>query len=536
MDVFFAADTNCDPLCNFLQKFSNNIIKCENAPYNQVQQTLLSKNKFSDLLIWSSPDKQISSYSKIISFEEVSLENIFNEIDEFISLLMNASKNYDSIFLFTWEYPPENYITLGLANRHKLGQLDVLRRMNIYLSDSIKNISNIYLIDLSFLQSNYCNQIHDPRLFAIGRMRYSIDFMKYVAKKIIPILNSKKKPSRKVIICDLDNTLWGGIIGDDGVEGIKIGDNDPRGESYLELQKTLKTLKNRGIILAISSKNDSKIATDAISNHPNMLLKENDFSIKRINWEDKAKNIISILDELNLLPSSAVFLDDNPSERGRVKEVLPEILIPELGDDPSFYSSILKELTCFETLIQSNEDLLRTKSYLDEKERQNSKELFVDLEAWLLNLKLNVEVKQLTFDNLPRSIQLLNKTNQFNLKTRRLTEKEMNIWLNSGSRQCFTASTSDRYGDYGLIGFLTLEEMRDKYEIIDFVMSCRVFGKGVEDAILYQVKKSLNKNKIIHMKPLKSKKNAPIYDFLSRVAPEGKVLESIKLPKHVNLI
>ena len=407
--------------------------------------------------------------------------------------------------------------------------------MNIHLSYLLKGNNNFHLIDQHILSSRFTNSIHDPRLYAMARIRYSLDYIKYIADKITPIIRASIVASRKLIICDLDNTLWNGVIGDDGLEGIKIGDNNPLGEAYLQFQRALLALKNRGILLAISSKNYSNIALKAIDNHPNMLLKVNDFVSKKINWNDKASNIIEILNELNLNSSSAVFLDDNPTERDRIRKSIPDILVPELSEDVSEWTLLLDSLNCFETLSTSKEDKERSKSYFDENKRKESSKLFGNIEDWLKSLELVLKIEKLNKFNLQRSTQLLNKTNQFNLITRRISENELLKWSDNDQIKCFTFSVSDRYGNSGLTAFVSIEKTKTEAKIIDFVMSCRVMGKGIEDAIVSQLIK-YNNGINICMEAIPSERNLPIQEFCKKVTNKGILKKEICCPKHIRIL
>ena len=536
LSFYLVSDSVIDFVASFINDSPQNRLKFKAAPYNQVTQILLSEPSYSNLFIWTSPDIQIPSYSKLISFEKVDQLEIIEEVLQFASLIKLASKKYKSIFMLSWVFPPERRWPLVLSRVSNSGAADVLSRMNITLAENLSHTQNFYLIDQTALLSNFTKSLHDPRLYAMARIRYSLDYQKYVAQKIQPILSAMVVPSRKLIICDLDNTLWGGVVGDDGINNLKIGGNDPIGEAHLQLQKELKTLNNRGILLAISSKNDSETALNVINNHPNMILKDFDFAAKRINWEDKANNILSLLKELKLLPSSAVFLDDNPSERKRVKDALPEIIVPELPIDVSDWSGILNSMTCFETIAQSNEDLKRAENYKIESKRIEEQKLFKTLEDWLQSLKLVVKVENLSSTSLSRVTQLLNKTNQFNLKTRRLSQIELEDWINKENRFGFNFSISDRYGDSGLTAFVSIEEVDRTYHIIDFVMSCRIMGKGVEDAILAKIIEIIEEPKILKMEAIPTERNSPIIKFTEKVTNEGFVDKHLSCPSHIKLV
>ena len=533
LKVYIVSDTVIDYISNFLIKASSERLECTVAPYNQVAQVLLSKKESENLFLWTSPDLQCPKYSKLLAFEEVNLEEILEEVSQFSYLIKEASKKYDSIFMMSWVFPPEKRWPLSISTQSAKGASDILNRMNIYLAEKLSDTNNFYLIDQTTLIYKFNKPLHDPRLFALARIRYSLEYLKYVAENVQHLIVATVDPIRKIIICDLDNTLWGGVVGDDGIEGLKIGGNDPIGEAHLLLQKELKALNNRGILLAISSKNEEDIALNAIINHPNMLLREIDFSAKRINWDDKAKNILSLLKELNLLPSSAVFIDDNPSERERVRDSLPDILVPELPKDVSYWATIINSLACFDSLSHSKEDLTRTKNYQIETKRVEKQKLFSNVEDWLASLKLLIKVSKLSKLNLKRTTQLINKTNQFNLTTRRLSEEQLLKWSENENRRCITFSVSDRYGDSGLTAFASIEKVKNYWVIIDFVMSCRIMGKGVEYAILKELLNQVEDSEVIYMEVIKSERNLPIRKFTKEVTKDKIVIDSICSPSYI---
>jgi len=535
LSIYIAADSVVDYLGEYIKRSSKSQIEYEIGPYNQVNQILLSKAKSQSIFLWTAPDVQIPSFGKLLSFEPITLDSILKEVEQFASQINNACREYEQVFMLSWIIPEEFSIPLSLSTKSKEGPSDVLARMNIYLSDLLKENNNFHLIDQSILSSRFTNNIHDPRLYAMARIRYSLNYIKYIAEKVTPIIKASVVASKKLIICDLDNTLWSGIVGDDGLEGIKIGSNNPLGEAHLQLQKALKALKNRGILLAISSKNNFNVALEAIEKHPNMLLRKEDFVAKKINWNDKAVNILEILSDLNLHASSAVFLDDNPTERDRVKKAIPEILVPELPQDVAEWAGILNSLDCFETLSTSHEDKERSKSYIDERKRINSSKLFGNIKDWLNSLELVLKVEQLNKYNLQRSTQLLNKTNQFNLTTRRMSENELLKWSENSQRFCLTFSVSDRYGESGLTAFVSIERNLSKAKIIDFVMSCRVMGKGIEDAIISQIIKNYEKINL-YMETIPSDRNSPMQEFCKKVAPNGIINKEIICPKHIKII
>jgi FkbH-like protein len=290
--------------------------------------------------------------------------------------------------------------------------------------------------------------------------------------------------ARKLIIVDLDDTLWGGIVGDTGWENLVLGGHHHLGEAYADFQHALKSMQNRGILLAIVSKNEEQVALEAIRKHPEMVLKLEDFAGWRINWQDKVQNIIDLMTELNLGPQSAVFIDDNPVERARVKESLSEILVPDWPDDPLFYPATLLGLRCFELPSLSQEDLDRTTLYLSENKRRELKKTVSSLEEWLKRLAIRVHIEELHSANLQRATQLMNKTNQMNLSTRRMSEAELISWAQQEHHWLWTLRVFDKFGDAGLTGIVSLEIQDRRAQIVDFILSCRVLGRKIEDTML----------------------------------------------------
>jgi FkbH-like protein len=291
--------------------------------------------------------------------------------------------------------------------------------------------------------------------------------------------------SRRVLVLDLDNTLWGGVVGETGWEGIRLGGHDHVGEAYVDFQKALKDLARKGVQLAIASKNDETVALQAIDCHPEMPLRRDAFAAWRINWQDKADNIAALAEELNLGLGSFVFIDDNPVERERVREGLPEVLVPEWPVDPTQYVSALRALDCFDSVVISQEDRARTAMYVAERERRSVREQAASPQDWLARLETVLQVAPVSASNVMRVGQLFNKTNQLNLSTRRLSEGEITAWAGEPGRSLLTVSASDKFGDMGLVGIVAVEALGSVARITDFILSCRVMGRQVEAAMLY---------------------------------------------------
>ena len=246
----------------------------------------------------------------------------------------------------------------------------------------------------------------------------------------------------------------------------------------------MKRLSTTGIILAIVSKNEEPIALEAIEKHPEMVLRLSDFATWRINWRDKAQNITELVSELNVGLDSVVFIDDSPHERSLVRELLPDVLVPELSGDPLNLLSELADLRCFESASISHEDRARTSMYVADRQRKDLATRGESVGEWLKQLDSEVEVVRLSAANIDRAVQLFNKTNQMNLTTRRLSVRELQDWASQPTHQVWTFRVRDRFGDHGLCGIASLAVHGNHAELVDFVLSCRVMGREVEDAII----------------------------------------------------
>jgi FkbH-like protein len=288
-------------------------------------------------------------------------------------------------------------------------------------------------------------------------------------------------------VLDLDDTMWGGIVGDQGWENLRLGGHDALGESFVDFQRAVKALTRRGIVLGIVSKNEEATALEAIRSHPEMVLREGDFVGWRINWKDKAQNIVDLAQDLNLGLQSVVFIDDNPVERARVRDMLPEVLVPEWPEDKLLYKSALLGLRCFDTPSLSKEDAERTQLYAAEKARDRLQQQVGSIDEWLKSLEMTVKVERLGAANIQRTAQLMNKTNQMNLSTRRLTEAELLEWAKGPGRELFAITVTDKFGDAGLTGIVSLEVDGARGSIVDFILSCRVMGRRVENTMLHVI-------------------------------------------------
>ncbi len=329
---------------------------------------------------------------------------------------------------------------------------------------------------------------HDPTLWNMAKLPFASQFVPLYAEHLCRLLAAAKGRSRRCLILDLDNTVWHGVIGDDGLEGIVIGQGDPTGEAHLSVQQTALMLRERGIVLAVSSKNNDEVARLPFQNHPEMLLRENHVAVFQANWNDKATNITAIAAELSLGLESMVFLDDNPAERGLVRSLLPEVAVPELPSDPALYARTLLAAGYFEATTFSAEDRKRSDFYQGNAQRAALQQQAGDVDAYLASLDMTITFQPFDETGRSRITQLINKSNQFNLTTRRYSEAE--VGAAERDTACYTLQIrlADIFGDNGMISVVVCRPAGPKtWEIDTWLMSCRVLGRKVEQAVLAEL-------------------------------------------------
>ncbi|MDY6987486.1 MAG: HAD-IIIC family phosphatase [Thermodesulfobacteriota bacterium] len=362
-----------------------------------------------------------------------------------------------------------------------------VRRLNMELTSLSQQCRDLFVNDLSSLYSHYGHIFaHDPKIYVSADMVFSLDFLPVIAKNTVDIILSLSGKSRKCLILDLDNTLWGGTIGDDGLDKIQIGDLGI-GKAFSELQLWIKQLQQRGVIIVICSKNEEGTAKEPFVKHPDMILRLDDIALFMANWNNKVDNIKEIQKILNIGFDSMVFLDDNPFERNMVRTHLPEICVPELPEDPAEYLCHLRILNLFDTVSYSETDRSRTTQYQAEEKRSRARKAFIDEDEFLSSIDMTSRIRPFEHFLVPRVAQLTQRTNQFNLRTVRYTEDEVLKMVDSDRYATICFTLEDSFGDNGLVSAVILEKQPDSLFIDTWVMSCRVFGRGLEDLILNEI-------------------------------------------------
>lgn len=361
-----------------------------------------------------------------------------------------------------------------------------VKKLNYLLSCGCQTAKNVFLIDLNSIQLEN-GKLRDDKLYYAAKMPIMLDMLPKVAKNVVDVVNVLRGKIKKCVICDLDNTLWGGVIGDDGLNGIQIGELG-RGKAFEDFQRWLKLLKERGIILCVCSKNNEETAKEPFLKHPEMVLSLDDISVFVANWEDKASNIMFIQKTLNIGMDSIVFFDDNPFERNLVRSMIKDITVPELPEDPAMYLSYIKGLNLFETVSFSQSDKKRTEQYQAEMKRISEVKKFESYDEYLEGLDMIAEVKPFDDFQTPRIAQLTQRSNQFNLRTVRCTENDISLMASDDSYITRYFTLKDKFGDHGLISVLIMKkEDAETLFIENWLMSCRVLKRGMEEFIINSI-------------------------------------------------
>jgi FkbH-like protein len=359
---------------------------------------------------------------------------------------------------------------------------------NAALIDDLRDTPDVLLDVAALAETVGLAQWHSPTQWNVAKLAFDQRLIPLYAEHVCRVIAALRGKSRKCLVLDLDNTLWGGTIGDDGIEGITLGQGDATGEAFLEVQRTALALRDRGIVLAVSSKNDDAVARTAFAAHPDMLLRADHIAVFQANWNDKATNIAAIARELSLGIDALVFLDDNPVERNFVREALPQVAVPELPHDPALYSRTLAAAGYFETVAFSAEDRKRAEYYQDNARRVALQSNVGDLDAYLASLEMRISFRPFDEEGRARIAQLINKSNQFNLTTRRYSEAEVAGIEADPEVLSLQVRLVDRFGDNGMIGVVVARPRdAETLEIDTWLMSCRVLGRRVEHAVLREI-------------------------------------------------
>lgn len=459
------------------------------ADFNQIEMQVFNSDSemyaFQPdiIVLFLSSHKLLNKYNKLKVEQQSSLAT--REIENIEAIVTNISSNSTAKIIYYNYNEIDDAVFGSYATKTETSFLYQLRKLNFELMNIANRNTNFYVCDIATIQ----NQVGKTNFFHTSvyistEMVLSLNVLPLVAQKTVDILSVLNGKLKKCVILDLDNTVWGGIIGDDGIENIQIGSLGI-GKAFTEFQYWIKKLKNRGIIVAVCSKNTESIAKEPFEKHPDMVLRLEDISVFIANWENKADNIREIQRILNIGFDSMVFLDDNPFERNLVRENILGITVPELPEDPAEYLEYLYTLNLFETNSFSDEDKERTKLYQIEAQRTVTKQKFTNEDDFLKSLDMISVVASFTKFNIPRVAQLSQRSNQFNLRTVRYTESDIENLAKSNDYVTFAFTLEDKFGDNGLIAVVVLKKNSETDLFIEsWFMSCRVLKRGMENFML----------------------------------------------------
>ena len=467
-------------------------LNVQTGQFNGYVQEILNKDSSlysfaPDIVILAAQTRDLapelwSRYSELTApdVQEV-VDRVPTDFDHWIKALRAHSNA--SLILHTLEapYSPSQGI---LDWQSSSSQVAAIQKINDEIRRLAAGHTGVYILDYDGLIARHGRAgWHDERKWLIARMPIAADHLKDLADEWLRFVHPLVGKTCKALVTDLDNTLWGGVIGEDGMEGISLGVEYP-GAAFQAVQRAMLDLYQRGILLAVCSKNNPADAMEALEKHPGMLLKPEHFAAWRINWNDKAANLREIATELNIGVDTLAFLDDNPVERERIRSDLPEVTVLDLPSDPMEFARVLRETPVFERVTLSDEDRERGRYYTEQRQRLELEQSASSLEDFFRSLGQEIEISPVTPAALTRVAQLTQKTNQFNLTTRRYSEQQVAELAKNPAWGVYTVRVKDRLGDNGLVGVVITHDNEELTEIDTFLLSCRVVGRTVETAIL----------------------------------------------------
>ena len=523
-----------------------------NSPYNQFNQEILDENsnlyKFKPDIIFLLIDNR-TILENLFYFSNINSENEkkkytdekFNEINNLIKTF--TKKSHSKIIIANFVIP--TYTPLGIyESKIEYGIKEIIFELNKKLKELSRNIDSCYVYDFnSFVTKFGEKNILDYKKMNYGDIKINFDIIPYLIYEFLGYVKPILGLNKKCIVLDLDNTLWGNIIGEDGFDGIKLGPY-PEGRSFVEFQKVIKSLSENGIILAINSRNNQKDAMKVINEHPHMILREKDFSCIKINWNDKISNMREISNELNIGLDSIVFFDDDPVNRELLRMSIPEINTVELPKDPSTYAQILRNLNDFNTLKITKDDTHRKIMYKQEQNRQKLESSTENLNEYLKKLDIKIKIKLDDKFSISRISQLILKTNQFNLTTKRYQEEQIKEFVKDETMIVGCSEIEDKFGENGITNVFIIKTKPNEWIIDTFLLSCRIMGRGIEEGIIGKILE-IAKNKGIEKITatfIPTEKNKPAENFLKNYGFEKEkenwiflLKNEIKIPDYLEV-
>ncbi|HVR97258.1 MAG TPA: HAD-IIIC family phosphatase [Thermoanaerobaculia bacterium] len=415
-------------------------------------------------------------------------------------------------------FPSPAWLGAGIADSAAdYGEAEFFLELNLDLLRRFKGHDRVRVFDLDRLVSRYGkDRVLDRKMYYLAKMEWSTGFLPCVAAELVRYVKALQGLTRKCVVLDLDNTLWGGVVGEEGPAGVKIGQGDPEGEAFLDFHHRLKALQARGVLLAVCSKNNPADVHEVFRSRPEIPLKLDDFAALEISWDPKHHGLERIAQELNIGIDSLVFIDDNPAETCLIQQMLPEVRTLLLPPDPAEHAAALEKLSDFEKLAILAEDVQKTAQYRENRAREELRSATGGLGSYLASLGTEVALHRARHDDLPRIHQLCQKTNQFNLTTRRYSPAEVERFACSPDCELWVAWAHDRFGELGTVAMVLLQREGRLVHIDSFLMSCRAMGRGIETAIMNHIKARLLEDRNgyeLRGRFLPTAKNKPVETF-----------------------
>ena len=519
-------------------QFSQQIFNPSSELYEQKPELIFLSVDFNYYL---NHNFELNNNPPISSIIKDQIEQFFEAIKIISHKLKNSIVLIDNFYL-------HHSFSFGSLEYNYFGLEKFIDELNLQLSELSSERENIRIINIKSLISRYGQEsLFDSRLNYLAKFKWNKKGIDVLTNLYISHIKAYLGLRKKCIAVDLDNTLWGGIIGQDGIENIQLS-NDGAGKAFYDFQLALLNYHQQGIILAICSKNSENVVNEVFEKHPYMVLKPEHFASMKINWNNKTENLIEIAKELNIGLDSIVFLDDSKFERELIKKSLPMIAVPELPEEPAFFAEFLKSLDFFNFHKLTDDDFKRNESYKINLERKKLEGSFSDITEYLRSLEMKIKIEEINSFTFPRIAQLIQKTNQFNTTTKRYTEAELKEMWDNKSWRIYSFSVEDKFGDNGIVGIfiLKIKEAEKILDIDSFIMSCRVIGRNIEKAILhfiYEQAKLMNLETIIG-EIIPTPKNEPCrkvyqesdFQYVENVWRLNMSEKKIELPEYFQLI
>ena len=462
------------------------------GPFNQIDQSVLDDasplyDSKPDVVVLAARTEEIAPnlISRFFTLSSADVNNELARIEEWLQSMVEGLRRFCKATILVFNYAPPHFLVAGLSDASlESPQVSVIERANERVAEVCRKFSGTYVFDYARITYEFGMRCwYDPKLWYLGKIPFGAQGQLETGRRLARYVRAACLPSCKCLVLDLDNTLWGGVLGEEGLGGIALGEDYP-GNVYKDFQRSLLSLRDRGVLLAVASKNNEVDVLEVFHNHPDCVLKTEDFSSLQIHWQDKAGSLRSVAKELNIGTDALAFFDDNRVEREWVRSHMPEVTVIEVPENPLDFARALDESGAFDHLAISAEDQKRGEMHQKERERRRLQSESISLEDFLWQLNMTATIGFVGQETLPRVAQLVAKTNQFNLTTRRHTPSELQAMIESGAVALWLR-VADRFADNGLVGVaLAVPEDSPKWLIDTFLLSCRVIGRQVERVLL----------------------------------------------------